>query len=72
MGLKEQEGGFDSSGSEQGPVAGSCKHDNELWGSKTYWEFLLLFSNIPMARSDIMCYVSFRTSLTSSYFTVIH
>jgi hypothetical protein len=26
--------GLDSSGSVQGPVAGSCEHGNEPWGSK--------------------------------------
>jgi hypothetical protein len=31
--------GLDSSGSEKGPVAGSCEHVNESSGCITYWEF---------------------------------
>jgi hypothetical protein len=32
--------GLDSSGSEQGPVAGSCEHGNEPSGSVKVGEFL--------------------------------
>jgi hypothetical protein len=43
MGLKEnrmRSSALDSSGSEQGSVAGSCDDNNEILGPLICWEFL--------------------------------
>jgi hypothetical protein len=37
--------GLDRSGSEYGPVEGSCEHGNELSGSLKYWEVLVWLHN---------------------------
>jgi hypothetical protein len=44
--------GLDSSGSGQGPVAGSCEHGNQLSGSIKFWEFLEWLTDCWLLKKD--------------------
>jgi len=44
--------GLDAPGSEYGPVAGSCEHDNEPSGSLKGGEFFDHLSNCQLFRKD--------------------
>jgi hypothetical protein len=42
----------DSSGSEQGPAAGSCEHGKVLFSSVKWWEFLEWLRNYWFLKKD--------------------
>jgi hypothetical protein len=43
---------LDLSGSEKGPMEGSCEHGNEPSGSMKYWAFLEWVSNCWLLKED--------------------
>jgi hypothetical protein len=47
--------GLHSSGSEEGPVAGSCEHGNETSGSINGGEFLDQLSNYKLLKDYASC-----------------
>jgi hypothetical protein len=46
--------GLDASASEQGPVAGSCGHSNELLGSIKGKEFLTRRMSVSFSRRNLL------------------